>query len=68
MGCLTANLEQDIGARGIPKIYLLREYETVTPAMFAATYSETNVEYIATFAMSGENYEADNKALFKDLK
>ena len=65
---LTANLEQDIGARGIPKIYLLREYDTVTPAMHTATYSDTNVEYVATFAMSGENYEADNKALFKDLK
>ena len=65
---LTANLEKDIGARGIPNIYLLREETTVTPAIFAATYSDTNVEYINTFAISGGNYEADNKALYKDLK
>ena len=65
---LSANLEQDIGARGIPKIYLLRESTTVTPEMRNATYSDTNMEYINTFVMSGPYFDADNKALYKDLK
>ena len=65
---LTANLEQDIGARGIPKIYLLRESTDVTPEMRDTTYPDTNVEYINTFKMSGPSFDADNKALYKDLK
>ena len=40
----------------------------MTHVMLAGTYTDTNVEYINTFVMSGDNYDADNKALYKDLK
>ena len=34
----------------------------------SAAYPGTNVEYINTFEMSGPSFDADNKALYKDLK
>ena len=59
---------QMYGAMGIPMMYVQRFHTDVTPEMLLATYENTDEEFMCTFKLEGEAWNADNGTYWNELK
>ena len=61
-------LSQLRGQALIPLSYVIREVQTVTPAIREATYDDFEEELVATTTLAGGYYQDDNKKVWSELK